>query len=186
MYHYFTINAWLNTDELILRQFLIRSDLTFADLHEAIQDAMLWQRKYHYWFGDFYARSTAQASIGDSRAENPGIPIATEVPLSAWETIDPTIRTYGYGRASEWRVALDRPTTVDLPDRFDRRMLAGRGGYAPEDCGGPLGYSNLIRIMVTHGPKTKRDRALAEIWNKRDDWQHGAFILEKVGPQFDR
>lgn len=186
MYRYFRVNAWLNTDAVIFREFIIRADLTFADLHEAIQDAMLWQRKYHYWFGDFVARTAAQASIGESRELTPGLLVAAEVPLSDWETLAPNVRTYGYGPASEWRVTIDRAGVIEMSGRFDRRMLSGRGGYAPEDCGGPLHYSNLIRIMVTHGPKTKKDRELADVWSKRGDFSRGDFIPEKASAQFDR
>jgi hypothetical protein len=72
--------------------------------------------------------------------------------------------------------------TVDLPETFKRRLLAGSRAFPPEDCGGLGGYEDCVKV-VRGDPDVEDEETLRE-W--LGDWHPERFDLEATRRAFDR
>lgn len=81
----------------------------------------------------------------------PGIPETLpgwEVPIASNYCAPGAAIEYEYDFGDSWihRVTLERESTAD-PDLTYPRCLAGARACPPEDCGGPPGYEELLRVL---------------------------------------
>ena len=175
LYHEFEVSL-LGIKPRIWRRFLLRSTATFADLHNAIQ-ACGWDNCHLFVFRDRMGRPVA--GIPDAESDEPD-PDARRVKLSSHlgEGKERTC-VYEYDFGDSWEHEVKLRGTAELPDSFERRLLAGARAFPPEDCGGVPGYEDCVRFATTgRGPKHLRE------W--LDDWTPEAFDVEEAKREFDR
>lgn len=173
----------------IWRRFVLRDDLTFRDLHDAIQDGFGWTDS-HLWEFSKPGRGGATIAVADGLDPDDGwttddadTPEASEVTLASYfRSRGPKKRVYTYDFGDHWvhEVALRR--RVELPDASRRRLLAGARACPPEDCGGEPGYGACVAFVLT-GKHPWQDADEFADW--LGDWRPEAFDLDAARREFD-
>jgi hypothetical protein len=167
----------------IWRRFLLRDNASFQDLHQAIQKSFGWQ-SYH-----LFSFSTAANWKGETIAGSPGdnggfgepTPDARKVKLSRWLQNPKDKLTYIYDFGDNWEHQIVLRAIHQLPERFERRLLAGRRAGPPEDCGGYPGYEDCVaRLSGESGEEAE------ELKEWLGDWRPETFELAEEKKSFDR
>lgn len=135
----------------IWRRIQVPSNYSFWDLHVAIQDAMGWSDSHLHEFD--VPRS------GSKKTERIGIPDDEawqgENALPGWEHLvkdylikeGQTIRyTYDFGDDWQHKITLEKILPVESNTTYPV-CIGGARACPPEDCGGIMGYENLLAIM---------------------------------------
>jgi len=142
----------LDIEPLIWRRIQVPSDYNFWDLHVAIQDAMGWldYHLHHFEIRGKHKRKEARIGIPDfdplegQRDVFPG----WEIPvIQYFNDLGITARyIYDYGDSWMHTVKLEgylyKEKDVDYPVCID-----GERACPPEDCGGVMGYSELLETL---------------------------------------
>lgn len=128
----------------IWRRFLIRSDATFMELHDAIQRACGWGSGHLWLFQEENGGEVvAESPESDPRERGPD---ARKVKLSSFFGAHGAPQCdYVYDFGDCWEHAVRLVRTVELLEEFHRRLLDGKRAFPPEDCGGVQGYRDCIR-----------------------------------------
>lgn len=163
----------------IWRTIQIPSNYSFWDLHVAIQDAMGW------WDYHLHAFRVANPTSGDS--EVIGIPDddrfegdphhlpGWEIPVDRYfaKPGDSARYEYDFGDGWEHQLVLveisPRQAGVKYP-----RCLAGEQACPPEDCGGPWGFENMLKILADPGHEEHDDTKT---------WAGGSYDPARFDPQ---
>lgn len=166
----------LQTDLKIWRRFLLRSDATFEDLNDAIQESFGWM-SCHLW--NFTRKGRRGAVIADIGEEDPfeegAGPVASEVSLASFfQKNQRCLYTYDFGDGWEHEVFCHK-RRVEVDEVFWRRLLGGAHACPPENCGGVWGFEELLKLRKK--PRTK----LSEEDRERLDW----YMDESWSPGFD-
>ena len=147
-----------DTKPPVWRRILVSSDSSFWDLHVAIQDAMGWMDCHLHQFEVFNRRWKRETFIGipDDEFESgremiPGWTTAISRYLNS--TNPKVMYIYDFGDDWEHSVVLEKALPAD--DGPYPRCIGGRRRCPPEDCGGPPGYEEFLRII---GDKTHEQR----------------------------
>ena len=137
----------------VWRRIQVPCTYTFWDLHVAIQDAMGWLDCHLHLFRIQSPVDGAPTEIGtpeDDPFMDEHPPLAGwEVPIANYFTLTSRKATYDYDFGDSWQheVVLE-----DVIDRAPRtrvpRCVDGAGACPPEDCGGPPGYQELLRVLA--------------------------------------
>jgi hypothetical protein len=117
------------------------ADVTLAELHHVIQDAMGWYDCHLHQFemrGVYYAHPEHQ--LDESRDESR----ITLVGLKAGDRFE-----YWYDFGDDWY----HDILVESVERADPalsypRCVTGRRACPPEDCGGPWGFRELVQALA--------------------------------------
>ncbi len=185
---YFDLDVSLRgTEPPVWRRFLLQHDATFADLHEAIQDAMGWQN-YHLWqFQDPGAAGhvvTGPVEAFEGLDTPP--PAASTLKVSAFFGA-PGGRSaclYLYDFGDQWEHDVRLRGIVTAAESFERRLSDGARACPPEDCGGPPGYADAVRLIRRgRRARTEDEEDLLETFR---DWQPDAFLLPRAQAAFNR
>ena len=199
MPRYFEIGvSLLGNQPRIWRRFLISADATFGDLHDAIQAACGWLDYHLYEFlGDIEgdvgpyglwetdARPIARS--GDYEPfdeEDERVPVASKVKLRSYFPESATRCFYRYDFGDDWQHVVELKQVVDLPERFERRLIGGARAFPPEDCGSTPGYEECCEA------RRLTEKELA-VLSERDpqQWDEVQRVLEWLGnwdpEQFD-
>lgn len=182
---YFEFEARLSWIEPpIWRRFLLSTDATFADLHDAMQRAFDWDGSHSYIFRH------AKAKLG-ILCEDPWLPDA-EVPADALRLDAFFTRprggercVYRYDFGDNWTHEIKRVARRTEPEVFMRRLLDGARASPLEDCGGTYGYETLAtRVMDLEAGRESEVGADLDEWI--GDWHPERFDLEAEKEAFDR
>lgn len=139
----------------IWRRIRIRSDLTFLDLHHAIQDCMDWFDSHLWEFRpprsfDAFALHPSQHEFDPFHSELTGAS-ADMLPLSAYFGHGQTTCTYLYDFGDDWHhiITLKKTERLPLECAPTRELIAGKQVAPFEDCGGIPGFERLMTIART-------------------------------------
>lgn len=160
---------------LVWRRFLIVADATFAELHRAIQDACGWENYHLFEFSSAAGRRLA--GLPDEEWDEPGVPDASMVPLSA-ALDEGGVCRYVYDFGDHWEHTVRCEGGVESDERFHRRLLGGARAFPPEDCGGVPGYERCVDVVRGEVD----DEGLRE-W--LGGWDPERLDLEAAGRSFD-
>ena len=159
----------------IWRQIQVPSSYSFWDLHVAIQDAMGWMDDHLHVFRVPHPSSTEVVLIGGPDEYEPqGLP-RWEVAISGYFSMDNNFAEYEYDFGDNWQhdvvleKTLPRDTDVEYP-----RCLAGERACPLEDCGGVVGYQELLEAILN--PNHEEHKRMLE-------WVDGAFDPESFDPK---
>jgi len=114
------------------RRFQLPTAASFADLHDAIQDACGWTNSHLFQFTDMSSRVQIAVSEYFTEAD---APTADDVPLSShFGRKRKCLYQYDFGDC--WYHVVELKRKAALPDSFRRRLVDGERSFPPEDCGG--------------------------------------------------
>lgn len=135
------------TKPAVWRRLLVAETTTLAQLHQIIQAAMGWENRHLYMF------EIAGQRYGIPDADWPNDPTMD----ARRYTIGQLLRhqalsiRYLYDFGDEWLHRIKMEACVPLGDSTQAhehplpQCLAGRNACPPEDCGGPIGLTELIQ-----------------------------------------
>jgi hypothetical protein len=125
---------------LIWRRLLIRSDMSLATLHAALQIVFAWSDVHLHCFR-IHAREYGSARLGGSSFDGD----ARHVPLVALRLHRGEHFSYIYNFIDQWVCDLRLEAIVPLdPRRFYPICTGGKRAAPPEDCGGAWAYMQLV------------------------------------------
>lgn len=162
----------------IWRRFQVRSDITFAELHQILQVVMGWWNYHLHLFVVGSLEIIQQETI----AELGPVGIPDDVTqLNQYVKQEGATFLYEYDFGDSWwhEVVLEKILPVEETAVYPC-CLAGERACPPEDCGGVSGYDEFLQAMKNRRhPAHKRYR----------DWIGGsfdpeAFDVAKVAQQF--
>ena len=182
-YFEFTV-ALENIQPQIWRRFQISARVTFARLHEAIQESFGWENCHLWEFATTDRKPKSIAGVPDNFGWDPPVEDAAKVYLSTYfgpSKRDQCIYTYDFGDG--WRHHVKLNQVMDSEETFKRRLLDGSRACPPEDCGGIGGYERMVHFVETG----------KDIWDEAEhlhdwlgDWRPDDFDLKRVKAHFDR
>jgi len=166
----------------IWRQFLIRADLTFEDLHEAIQRALGWNNAHAYDFKDGSPfQRTIAATYLDEFVDD-GAKHVEELLLEDYFERNEVCK-YLYDFGDNWEHKVTKLETVERESHIERELLGGKKACPIEDSGGIWVYKDTVKIAK--GKAGDFDPFLKDRVEE-DGWDPDAFDLEAVKTYFDR
>ena len=135
----------------VWRRVLVPSDVTLADLHEVIQQAMGWENYHMHVF------STGGQEYGSPDREL-GHASDRNVLLSQVLTRRGKRLRYTYDFGDDWEhdIVLEE-TRAAAPQETYPSCVAGQGACPPEDCGGAWGYAGLKEILADPSHEDHQD-----------------------------
>jgi hypothetical protein len=145
---------------VVWRRLRVSASLSLRELHHVLQIALGWDDKHLHQFdidGETYGMKVpGEAPIPDEREFQLG-PL-----LRGVETFD-----YLYDFGDDWSHEISVKPVPLTPRSPKAECLDGERAVPPEDCGGPPGYSQLLKALKK--PKSPRGRE----------------VIEWIGPDFD-
>ena len=163
------------------RQFLIKENATFLQLHRAIQDACGWMDYHLYEFVDGDNQPVAYCSYDELDPEfYDYAPEARSLKLKKYFVDPGDSCAYHYDWGDDWWHDVELLGFKDIEARGTRVLLAGERAFPPEDAGGISGYEDCIEAL------RRPERADPHILTWLDDWRPDAFDFERIKPTFDR
>lgn len=134
----------------IWRRFDTCAAVKLSQLHYFIQGAMGWELFHLFSFEDGHGY---------------GMVIGTESKLCNICRVGDTL-TYTYDFGDHWQHLVTVEKEMARPTGTYPRLVAGKNACPPEDCGGPGGYADMLRVLA--GRRNARRRELI-------DWLGGSF-----------
>jgi hypothetical protein len=135
----------------IWRRLDLRSDLTLAQMHLAIQAAFGWWDYHLHRFalgGSVFDRDAELflCPYDVEEGEDDGVPAATvRLDETLAEPGDELRYCYDYG--DSWELTLRLESVHDLGEGLIARCVGGRRAAPPEDCGGPRDAEDLAEVL---------------------------------------
>jgi len=160
---------------LIWRRFLVKDSISFYELHEIIQIVMGWEdyHLYGFWINDVcieaekgrpFCVDAIWTMLGSEARKTKS---ADKVKLNSLIKKEKQEFTYVYDFGDRWEHSIVVEKILEKSERCPVCIAGGRA-CPPEDCGGVLGYVQLLDI--------------------RKDKNHPAYksrIVEWLGEDFD-
>lgn len=165
------------------REFLIARSATFADLHEAIQDACGWENAHLFSF-HVEPEGPVLAGLPDPE-EGDTEPDAADVGLASFFSGFGRDRCYyQYDFGDSWWHEVRLLETIEARGRSRRRLLGGALAFPPEDCGGITGYEQCVALVLGRDFEFFHDPDELREW--LGDWHPERFDLDLARKRFDR
>ena len=186
-YYEFRVSL-VNIEPEIWRKFLLPITASFATLHEAIQDSLGWDGAHLFEFRDKGGRKTIAScdSEGDPWADEPP-PRVDKLKLASFFERAGTKCRYVYDFGDDWNHVVQMCKTVELPEKFKRRLLDGARACPPEDSGGVWGYEEYVKIAgMSEDDIAKLGDDAADRKEWIGDWDPEAFDLAATKKEFDK
>jgi hypothetical protein len=130
----------------IWRRFQVASDVTLYRFHQVLQTLMGWTSSHLYLFEINGVEYEDQAINPDPLPE--GTLKVRRVRLNQAVTREKTKLLYVYDFGDDWRHHLLVESILPpQPGMKHPVCLGGQRACPPEDCGGPFGYQDLLKIL---------------------------------------
>jgi hypothetical protein len=134
----------------IWRSFVLPNDLTFADLHEVLQVIMGWEDCHLYEFTVGKRPHARTLSIVDEEMISPfgeDTDDVADFDLSFFSRKGMKFTyTYDFGDSWEHEITVE-DSNYDYSGDQLVFVLSGKRNCPPEDCGGVLGYYNILEAL---------------------------------------
>jgi hypothetical protein len=149
----------------VWRRIQVSEHLTLLQLHEAVQAVMGWQNYHLHQFIIGGARF-ATPSPEDERNDKPIDERRTKLKdVSGHRSFE---YEYDFGDGWEHEIVIEKVLDEELPSPV--LCIDGKRACPPEDCGGPWGYEETLRIV--NDPKDPEHK-------ERVEWIGGKFDPEQ-------
>ena len=125
----------------VWRRFDTYADVKLSQLHYFIQGAMGWELAHLF-------------SYQDGRGH--GCQISSELRLCDVCRVGDAL-TYTYDFGDDWQHLVTVEKTMAKPTGTYPRMVAGKYACPPEDCGGPWGYADMLRVLAGNRNARRRE-----------------------------
>lgn len=151
----------------VWRRLLAPLDVTLADLHPILQAAMGWTDSHLHSF------SVGGLTFGDvdllsegSVAGDPRVYDAGAVRLRDFDREPGTSFAYLYDFGDHWRhTVMIEKLIAAHPAPKTATCLDGARCCPPEDVGGPRGYANFLRVLLTPEPHEIDEQRSMKRWS---------------------
>lgn len=158
----------------VWRRIQVPHTYTFWDLHVAIQGAMGWLDYHLHEFEIPHPAARGTVRIGipteDDWDERPLLP-DWDVPIAKYFTLLNRSATYVYDFGDFWQHALKLEWIMPaVKGQTYPACIGGKRARPPEDCGGPMGYEDLLKIVAD---------SEHEDHEQTMEWLGGSFDSEK-------
>lgn len=170
----------------IWRRFLLSKNATFADLHDAIQDAFGWENA-HLW------EFTEPGTEGEIIAGIPGEDRGGDITPDGWKVILSDFFDLGTGKdrcsyiydfGDYWEHDVLLKGEVSVAGDFMRKLIGGERACPLEDCGGVPGYERIVDFLaIGVDPEDEEAEEFGEWVN---EWRPEDFDLKDFQGVFDR
>ncbi len=168
----------------VWRRFLLATNATFHDLHDAIQRACGWQNSHLFAFRHGRAEVAGIPDLDQWDDEMPEVPDARQVRLAEWFNGRRTSIEYEYDFGDSWIHAVKLLGVVTHDEVHKRKLLGGARAFPPEDCGGLGGYERCI-ALVKGSRVAQDDDEDASLRSWLGSWDPERFDLDAVRKKFD-
>lgn len=130
----------------VWRRIQVPETYTFWDLHVAIQDAMGWLDSHLHGFDIKDPRDGEIISIGMPASDTPP---GWEEKIADYFNMDNDLAgyTYDFGDSWEHKIQLEKILPREKGVKYPR-CIKGKRACPPEDCGGPWGYRDFLKIIT--------------------------------------
>ena len=160
----------------IWRQVEVSGDMTFHDLHDAIQIAMGWE-DCHLWMFDV---GGAEVSPSSEQFDFPGRPRPRSADSTTLDDLLEGRRLkfrYEYDMGDSWihEIKVEKVFAPEPGVQYPRCTGGARAG-PPEDCGGFPGYMNILEA-IGNPRHPEREEMLEWIGG---EWDAEAFDIDAV------
>jgi hypothetical protein len=162
----------------IWRRIQVPENYSFWDLHVAIQDAMGWTDSHLHAFHIINPKTDWEEEIGSPSDpfldDDPIIP-SPEKKISKYFSPENKKARYVYDFGDYWEhdVVLEKVLPKEKDEEYPI-CTAGKRNCPPEDCGGPYGYMDLLKIIAD--PEH-------EEYDEMIEWLGEEFDPEQFDPQ---
>jgi len=162
------------TRPAIWRKVVVSDDTTLAGLHEVIQTAMGWMNSHLYLF-EVGARRYVDPDLMDD--PDPDDQDARRTRLSDLALTPKAEFSYEYDFGDGWghRITVEGVGEIDEGAVYPS-CVGGARACPPEDCGGPHGYQELIKVLAN---RSHPEYGATRKWLGHE-LDPGAFDLEAV------
>lgn len=185
IYYEFEVDL-IDVKPRVWRRFLLKETLSFAALHDAIQDACAWENAHLFEFciGTKHNRPVIAASpyaIDDLHPEyNPTVAGRKKL-RSFFEDNSECVYIYDFGDG--WQHRVKKIGKKEVESSCKRILTGGKRAFPLEDSGGLPGYDECVKI--SSGLFLVED----ENMERREwigDWHPELFDLQQTKTSFDR
>jgi hypothetical protein len=151
------------TNPHIWRRFLVRSDSSIVDLHQAIQIAFGWSGRRAFTF-EVQGHRQGMRLKGDAR----------KMRLADFRFYVKERFTYTYNTAEQegrpWQFAmrLEQKLAMDVRQHYPR-CIGGVGASPPELCGGSIAFESLRDLFTSAYVAWRTEEMRAEGWKTEHD-----------------
>jgi hypothetical protein len=149
-----------NISPKIWRRLLIPADIPLQDLHKVIQTSMgWWSNHLHQFIKDrkYYLEKTEETDFWDKMIHVDYSKLKLSDLLK--KENDKIVYEYDFGDGWLHDITLEKILDPD-PGATYPVCVAGKRNCPPEDCGGPYGYSNFLKIISN--PRDKEYKEMIE------------------------
>ncbi len=172
----------LGTDPPVWRRLLVPAHLTLAQLHDVLQAAMGWEDSHLHEFcigRERFGKPNPEDLLMGTQPVNDErtAPLATVLGRIGAKAM----YTYDFGDSWEHRIVLEKRLPAD-PKLTYPLCTGGQRACPPEDCGGIVGYYNLLDAI---GDPNHDDHEDMLDWIG-DDYDAEAFSLDDVNHALTR
>lgn len=157
-------------EPLVWRRLVVPRHFTLAQLHPILQAAFGWTDSHLHQFniGGLRFGDAAFAAAERIDADEPNTLDAMEVRLKDFRFYhgEPVSFEYVYDFGDNWvhRVTLEKPLVV-TPGPKKASCMEGARCCPPEDCGGPHGYGEFLRVLLTPEPDEIEEQRHLKRWS---------------------
>ena len=170
----------LDIQPRIWRRFQLAAASSIETLHDAIQDAFGWQRKHLYEFrhleeNNSRAKSPIRRIARCKQAEildDEIVPFADELKLASFFAGKEDRYVYLYDFGDGWEHLVQLKDKVESSERFTRRLVDGAMACPPENCGGPIGYEQILDYVAMSEEQVAK---LDEAERPEVEWLRGKY-----------
>ena len=133
---------------LIWRRIEVLSDYNFWDLHVAIQDVMGWMEEHPHMFKVKKFGVPFLFGEFDEEIDDPDVKAGCKYVIADYFQKKGDKATYIYDFGDNWKhkIILESINDLDKGVKYPR-CLNGARACPPEDCGGVIGYYDLIEAL---------------------------------------
>lgn len=132
----------LEIKPLIWRKIVVKPDVNLYDLHKIIQTTMGWYNSHlHQFFDGDFIYAPKEMGLDDCQDSK-----TVKLNKLLKEAGDNLSYTYDFGDGWEYEILLEEILQEDEKNQLPR-CIGGKRNCPPEDCGGPWGYMDFLKII---------------------------------------
>ncbi|MCS7036776.1 MAG: plasmid pRiA4b ORF-3 family protein [Saprospiraceae bacterium] len=161
----------------IYRRVLVPDNLTFSDLHDVIQASMGWDNAHLYQFivgrGSIYIGPPPLEY--DLAYDDDGWEDGSQIEISQILCEPKVSVIYEYDMGDSWMHQVTVKKVLDPePGKTYPWLVEGKRACPPEDCGGVLGYYDIVEAM---------EQPSSEAYQEYVEWLGGEYDPEYFGEE---
>lgn len=171
----------IDTQPDIWRTIQVPDNYSFWDLHVAIQDAMGWLDYHLHEFNVMKGNELIRIGMPDEEFGDTKNLLGWEVNIKTYfEKVGSIARySYDFGDGWEHQIKLEAIMPADISINYPN-CIAGERACPPEDCGGVVGFEELLETLL-HGKATEKKEL--NQWLKNHAKNYYPYLPESFDPK---